>query len=355
MLSLILRLILLPIQRTYSDKPNNDVTITVSRSLPTLTSMIAYTILTFFYAQVVFMASGKVNNANTLKHFRQSLVQTIYGIYGSIIFFNSVIPTISNKWFDILVWGMLCLYHFSLLFSMSYFGFLLLSFLKTNLTGGLGLRLIGMGAICTMTFLLRSILEGLVIISTYMTANGLDGSNLVPLSLGDGKWNSVFGRDVVGYIILEWLPAMLILYILHRSNGGDNSNSNGAGTRSRNGMGDDSASAMEGGQLYQNHMTSSLDHHGQQPTFIDTKPKHNIGGVKRSMSANGGTFIPVSTRTSIQQQHQSTNQRVMATSSNMMRAGPGGRGETTSLLGEKSVSAMASTTSPSYGAAQTDD
>ena len=36
------------------------------------------------------MASGKPNNANILKWFQESLVQIVYGIYASIIFFNSV-------------------------------------------------------------------------------------------------------------------------------------------------------------------------------------------------------------------------------------------------------------------------
>merc|ERR1719330_914880 len=106
-------------------------------------------------------------------------------------------------------------------------------------------------------------------------------------------------------------------------------------------MGDDVATSLEAGHY------SSVGAVGLDPPAIDTKPKNGSMGVKRSFSANGGVSIPIPTRTVIQQQ-QSVGQRVMAASYGMNRTASAGRSEATSLLGEKSVSAVASSTTQTY-------
>ncbi len=272
---------------------------------------------------------------------------------------------------------------------MTYFGSSLTSILKSNLAGGLGLRLVGMSIICAVMFFLRFLLEGFKVVNTVngfviqqwrqkqqqhsytFTSYHYDNVILFPIHLDFGSWDTSFGRDVMGYIILEWLPAVLVLAMMHRASSSSNSSSSnnnsggggsggsGNGTRSRvGGVGvDDTMNALEGGQ-YSPIMDPS----------VDLKPKNSImgmgGGVKRSYSANGG--IPIQSRTIMQhhqqqQQQSSAGQRAMAGSYGILRTGSGGRGgsggsETTSLLGEKSSSAVASTSiaAQSYGAATYD-
>jgi len=266
---------------------------------------------------------------------------------------------------------------------MAYFGSSLTSILKSNLAGGLGVRLVSMSIICAAMFFLRFMLEGFKVVNT---VNGFviqrqerkysysqytyhdENVILIPIHLDFGTWDTSFGRDVMGYIILEWLPAVLVLAMMHRassrnnnngdsgSGSGNNGNGNGRGSRIGGvGVGvDDTMNALEGGQY-----SPILD------PPIDVKPKSGLmgmgGGVKRSFSANGG--IPITTRTALHQHQQaSTGQRAVAGSFGMLRTGSGGRGgsggETASLLGEKSSSAFASSSIPaqSYGAATyTDD
>jgi len=412
-ISLVLRLILLPVQQTFTNaiikrehrhhvshteddtvntdiNDDNNITITVAQSLPILTSMISYTILICFYAQVTFIATGRIQNMQVIQKLKQSFVQVVYSIYASIIFFNSVIPTISNVWLDILIWTMMCLYHLCLCCSMAYFGSSLTSILKSSLAGGLGLRLVSMSIVCATMFFLRFALEGFKVLNTVngfvierreddysFSENTYRYENVIlfPIHLDFGAWDTSFGRDVMGYITLEWLPAVFVLIMMHRASnknhknnhngegGGGNGNGNSGNGNVRvsrvGGIGigaDDTMNALEGGQY-----SPVLDP-------VDLKPKSGLmvmsGGVKKSYSANGG--IPITTRSMLNQnrQHQqsSSGQRAVAGSFGMLRTGSAGGssggGETTSLLGEKSNSAFASSsnTAQSYGAANhTDD
>jgi len=381
MLSLMLRLLLIPIQRAYSKIPteHNDITILVSRTLPTLTFILSYTILIFFYAQVTFIATGRSannNNNNNMSmvnvnsgngcwmkpmYIEHTLLKLLYGIYGALIFFNNIIPIISMTILNFSVWAMLCLYHSVLFISMTYFGTSLVSVLKSNLTGGLGWRLIGMSFVCITTFLLHSILDGWEAYSIlYRISNGIKYIHLFPTFNNHlhlvGLYDDGFGRDVVGYLFLEWLPAIFVLTMMHKKSTNNNNNETAVG--------------MEGGPYSPVGFgggggggAGNADPHAQQQQLhIDnTKLKSSGLGVKRSFSANGGAPIHLVNRTMMQQQQQpqqpqptSSGQRILGSSYGMMRNTPattaavGGRGEAASLLGEKSVSATAS--SSSYGA-----
>lgn len=301
------------------------------------------------------------NNNNrhikVLKWMQQSSTKIIFTIYAALIFFTNVIPAITNQWFEMWVWVLLCVYHLILLISMTYFGITLNSVLKTNITSDLGLRLIGMCVICSVTFLMRSIFEGFLVFRTChksviapfiaQTSSDIDVSKA-------GAWNGSFGRDVSGYLLLEWFPAIVVLILMHRSSNDRNSdashshgNTVSTATRSRYFQYDDSVNAMEGGEL---------------------NLSHNPQGINRSHSANGSVPVSISTtRATMTQQQKGTNssnpaQRTMTTSFGMIRTLSGaagvigtGRSETTALLGERSHSAVSGMSNQSYGISQTED
>ena len=226
---------------------------------------------------------------------------------------------------------------------------------------GLGLRFFTMCMVCAIAFSVRSMIEG------FETLKVLGKLNiLVSLHPKFGCWDDTFGRDVMGYLTLEWFPAIMVLLMMHKSSGGtnsstnnpdfSNSNNNGVVNRPRNMTNDDTVTAMESGDFPT--MSSVSDQHGQQQSvFFDTKPKTGTLGVNRSFSANGGIPVPLATRTMMSQQsQQSANQRVMGASYGMLRSGSGGRVETTSLIGEKNVSNVSNNVAQSYGATvQIDD
>lgn len=220
-----------------------------------------------------------------------------------------------------------------------------------------------MSIICAAMFFLRFILEGFKVVNTvngfviqrrereYSYSQNMYRDEieiLVPIHLDFGTWETSFGRDVMGYILLEWLPAVFVLAMMHRasnrsSNNGEGGGGGGNGTSNRNGSRvggigvgvDDAMNALEGGQY--------------SPTLDDLKPKTGKmgigGGVKRSYSANGG--VPVKTRTILPQHRQlqqsPVGQRPVTGPFGMLRTGSGSGGsivaETTSLLGERNNSA----------------
>jgi hypothetical protein len=350
---------------TTTNTNNNQITIIVSQSLPTLISMISYTILICFYAQVTYMASGKQrsNFYNiTIPWIQNKLAQYIFIIYACIIFCNSVVPILSNQLMDVLIWIIILIFHLCLLISMSYFGVTLIYILDSNVSGGLGLRLIGMCVVCVISFVLRSFIDALELYKVLL----LEGQQpqqhggelndviiLLPqfsLHYFNKMWNSSFGRDVMGYIMLEWVPAIIVLAMMHKSpskqstnhiNNLDVSNTNSyvAGRNlPRNYTSHDDSLGGGAGVIMEGANEFSVVYE-QQPTTFDIKGKTGGvgGGVTRSFSANGG--VPGGHK----QQQQPSNQRAFPSSFGMKRIGSGlggssgsGRGdESTALLGDR--------------------
>ncbi len=153
----------------------------------------------------------------------------------------------------------------------------------------------------------------------------------------------------MGYLLIEWLPAAVVLALMHKKRREPTSSGRNAGA-------EETVAALEAGQ----YSPLVLDQHGHHPQQHGHHPQEirknvSIGtGVKRSYSANGGVAIPHARAQPYVQHHP--NQRAIASSfaaSSMggmiSRTGSGGRSsEAASLLGGKSQSAIAT---PSYGAA----
>lgn len=331
-----MRILFLPIERAFGVNENDINAMIVSASLPTLSWLISFTILTCFYGQVTFMAMARSNHSNTLNTVRTSVVQVVYGFYGSIIFFNRVIPVLTNKWFKILIWGLLSFYNALLFLSILYFGFSLATILKPNLNGGLGLRLIAMSVVCTMTFALRSILDGFIV---FHVIKGSQGS-LIPFHSHQPGWDGIFGRNVSGYITLELLPTILVLIFMHKTTESNTSTTgaNSTSAKQKNAINDETAASLESGEML------PLDQHGQ--IFLESKTKQGTIFAKRSNNlSNGNVSISKPSRPMMPQQQ---GPRVISASYGMMRTGASAKGERASLI-EKSNSATVST---SYGTGQ---
>lgn len=351
LLSQIFRLVLLPL--SYVFPSTYQITSIVSQTLPTLSSALSYIILVLFYAQVAITASGGANggvptgpgigmsgngnvNGSTsasgsstgrgifyLEHIDWILSRLVYAGYALIVALNCVIPILTGEVLELLIWIILCVMYIVLFITMSFYGSQIMTMLGGNMGDGLGCRLLSMSTICCIGFALRAIVYG------WDVYRGISGCGRLFPDLPtwwNGSDEVEFGRNAVGYLTMEWLPALSVLALMHRGN---------------RQLGADESPAV--GETLQ-YSPLALD---QQ----EVKKSGNIAsGVKRSYSANGGVAIPHARTTPYMQHH--ANQRVVASSSSsggaMSRSNSGGRPtETTSLLGTKSHSAVASATS--YG------
>lgn len=360
--SQIFRLLLLPLSYIYPS--TYQITSIVSQTLPTLSSVLSYVILILFYVQVAITAAGGgvtmgsgpagsgvggvTGNGNVhgnttasttstgkgvfdLVQIDRTVSRTAFAGYALIVALNCVIPILTGEALEFLIWSILCFMYMALFFTMSYYGSKIMMMLNGNMGDGLGCRLVSMSTICCISFVLRAFVYG------WDVYRGLSGcGRLFPdLPLWwNGSDDVEFGRNAVGYLTMEWLPAISVAALMHKGN-----KQHGA---------DESAAALEAGQ----YSPLVLDQQGQ---ILQQEPKKSssiASGVKRSYSANGGVAIPHARTTPYMQHHQS--HRVVASSSTssaggtMSRSTSGGRPtETTSLLGVKSHSAVASTSS--YG------
>mmetsp|Transcript_13318 Transcript_13318/g.19943 ORF Transcript_13318/g.19943 Transcript_13318/m.19943 type:complete len:457 (-) Transcript_13318:44-1414(-) len=328
--SLILRIFFLPLGYFFTD--TEQITSIVSWTLPSLSSAIAYSILILFYAQVVATSVGR---ASSFVKYEGLIVKGAYITYAAIVALNCVIPVLSGKFLLLTLWGVLSGTYFTLFLSMIINVLQMMNLLKGNMNAALGCRLVTMSTICCVAFMIRSFIYGMEAYAGYM-----GGVKLFP---DVSFWNGVFGRTVLGYLMLEWFPALVALALMHRKEkqvpAAEQSDSAFMQLESGVGMG----SAI-----------------GQLSPLLDSVQSSNTegvavisggSGVKRSMSVNGGLRKP-----SILPQNQN-QQRMLGPSSSggkvMSRSMSGGRPETNSLLGDKSQSAQASSSNPSlylYGA-----
>jgi len=259
------------------------------------------------------------------------------------------------------------------------------------MTGVLGCRLMGMSTVCCIVFLLRSITYGGEVYAGISKVGMLLPPLPLPFWDGDGE----FGRTVVGYLAMEWLPNLFVLVLMRgRKNGNgessepSSSDANASASASANANANANANAvvqMEGGMQQMQGQLAPLRVDQQQQQYLyqqvqggqgqsqgqsqglgqfqfqqqDGKRERGEGivggGINRSYSANGGVAIPFANgRPSVMQPNQPrmnlSGGVVNANSSTMRRSTSGGRPEVVSLLGDRSQSAQASMTTPSYGA-----
>lgn len=228
-LALLSRLLLLPLEAYYFTPSSHHVHphtgmcaaspgCIFSRTLPDMAFASAFSLLVLFYAQLVGTASGGSPRGLTLLLTKPGLFATanlvVYALYGLLFFLTGFVPIIPYTVFQTIVWSILCAVYLLLLCLLSYFGPVLVTLLKPSLArrSGLAARLIIMCVLCAAVFLSRTVCFGLaVLLADVKYTNGLV-SNLVP----DDTY-SHFGRDLIGYSLLELGPALAILALMHQS------------------------------------------------------------------------------------------------------------------------------------------
>ena len=214
----------------------------------------------------------------------------------------------------------------------------MMNLLKGNIHATLGCRLMTMSTICCLAFIIRSMIYGWEAYAGFM-----GGGKLFP---DFSVWNGVFGRTVLGYLSLEWFPAMMALLLMHQR--------------------DKQAPAVEHSESNLMQLEAGVGI-GQLSPLMDSVQANVVeggatiaggAGVKRSFSANGGVAVPFRRPSPLQHNNNQQPMAIhkLATSSAggsmMSRSMSGGGPETKSLLGDKSKSAIASASNPAslYGA-----
>lgn len=318
--SLLLRTICLPIGYIFPE--TYQISCIVAQTLPILSSALAYTVLVMFYAQVTLTATG---GTTAIEPIQSLIVKGSYSLYAVLVGLNCVIPVVTGKILFFSLHGVFCFVYLCLFISMSYFGLRMINLLRSNMPNVLGCRLIGMSTICCVAFILRSILFGMEVYS------GLGKAGVI-------FWDYLPGKEMVGYLVFELLPAACVLLMMHRKK----TNASEA---------QDQAVSMEAG--IQGQVSPFIETQGHaygQNLQSEGKKGENITtpGVKRSFSANGSTAVPFS------RQHNQGQHRMASNSgSNLMsKSVSNSRPETVSLLGDKSQIAVVSAANSSglYGA-----
>ena len=137
------------------------------------------------------------------------------------------------------------------------------------MTGVLGCRLMGMSTVCCIVFLLRSITYGGEVYAGISKVGMLLPPLPLPFWDGDGE----FGRTVVGYLAMEWLPNLFVLVLMR-------GRKNGNGFSSEPSSSDANANAvvqMEGGMQMQGQFAPlRVDHHQQQYLYQQGKRSYCV-------------------------------------------------------------------------------
>lgn len=229
-IALVSRLLLLPLEAFYfsSVSPNihsengmctSSPMCIFSRTLPDLAFASAFSLLVLFYAQLAGTAAGGGPRGLSSILIRKGLFEAfnaiIYGIYGLLLLFTGIIPLIPYTIFQTIVWSMLCIIYLLLFILLSYFGPVLVMLLKPSLArrSALACRLIFMCVLCAVVFLSRTITFGLAVWKADVRyTHGVVPNLVIPFS----SYGSMFGRDALGYALLELLPSLAILLMMHQ-------------------------------------------------------------------------------------------------------------------------------------------
>jgi hypothetical protein len=287
--SLLLRTICLPLGYFFFET-KEQITAIVSWTLPTVSSALASFMLVSFLAHVVATLNGKHDWGRGF--FQQYISQGVYSIYATIVALNCVIPVLTSRILLLTLWSILCGVYLALFVSMVIYTVLVVNMLRGSMPWAVGSRLIALSTVCSLAFVLRGILYGL---EAY---EGIENQKTEWIS------NQVFGdemtfyRTVMGYLILELLPILIVLSLMHRRN----TSRIDAVDSQLAGYGADAQDAMmqlEAGTFASASTLSPVLDVSQEPTTRH----HNdggggansatfAGGVRRSFSASGGVAAP---------------------------------------------------------------
>lgn len=223
-LALLSRLCLLPLEAIFfglSIKSSNPGVI-FFRTFPDLSFFSAFSLLVLFYAQLAGTASASGPHGLSVilqrpGYFRNGNV-FLYLCYFVFLSITVLFPTkLSPKSFQSIMWLFLCLLYLLLFVILAYFGPVLLSFLRPSLAkrSGLAFRLITMCILCILIFVSRSITFGLAGFNLKIKCS------FIVIPSGFVKISSysapiLFVRHSVGYILLEVIPSLIILFMMHQ-------------------------------------------------------------------------------------------------------------------------------------------
>lgn len=201
----------------------------MARSVPDLAFATSYSLLVVFYAQLAGTASAGGPKGLSLFLSQRGVfkkanlvIYTLYFLMLGLAYLN-VIPLLL---FEMANWVLLCALYGSLLFILTYFGPMLVRLLGPSLTKpssqGLAVRLVGMCIICTLVFLSRFLCFTLAILhSDGRYTNGLVPHFMFPppkaVDVVESEYldEDVLKRDLFGYALLELLPSLAILLMMH--------------------------------------------------------------------------------------------------------------------------------------------
>lgn len=287
--SLLLRTICLPLGYFFFEA-KEQITAIVSWTLPTVSSALASFMLVSFLAHVVATLNGKHDWGRGF--FQQYISQGVYSIYATIVALNCVIPVLTSKILLLTLWVILCGVYLGLFVSMVIYTVLVVKMLRGSMPWAVGSRLIALSTVCSLAFVLRGILygwetyEGIVDKKTQWISNQVFGDEMT------------FYRTVVGYLILELLPVLIVLSLMHRRNTTRidelDSQMAGIGTDAQDAMMQLEAGTFTGASTLSPVMDST-----QEPITRNVNDGGGgasnstfVGGVRRSFSASGGVAAP---------------------------------------------------------------
>ncbi len=201
----------------------------MARSVPDLAFATSYSLLVVFYAQLAGTASAGGPKGLSLFLSQRSVfkkanlvIYTLYFVMLGLAYLN-VIPLLL---YEMANWVLLWALYGSLLFVLTYFGPMLVRLLGPSLTKpssqGLAVRLVGMCIVCTLVFLSRFLCFTLAIMhSDGRYTNGLVPHFMFPPPKANDVVESeyldedILKRDLFGYALLELLPSLAILLMMH--------------------------------------------------------------------------------------------------------------------------------------------
>eukprot|EP00559_Dactyliosolen_fragilissimus_P006041 CAMPEP_0184866228 /NCGR_PEP_ID=MMETSP0580-20130426/21453_1 /TAXON_ID=1118495 /ORGANISM="Dactyliosolen fragilissimus" /LENGTH=544 /DNA_ID=CAMNT_0027365795 /DNA_START=213 /DNA_END=1847 /DNA_ORIENTATION=- len=280
----------------------------VARTLPDLAFASAYCLLVIFYAKLASSSGSSAPQPSENGQCGQSVIHKVgarlgrfmsrrgtyqnwnflaYSLYGASLFFTGIIPLIPYNTFQLLTYLMMSIIYFFQLCLLAYYGPNLYIMLRVTLKtqAPLSRRLIGMGIVCGLVFICRTITFSVAVWNTNISRIGGQKFWHYWVSVGgeDLAWNGLFGRDALGDIAFELFPTLMILIMMHRTrkftnthHGTDSPPIDASGnmrTGSQQGSGTDLSATQNIGTNNNRHIPSTS----------------YSGGIMRSKSSNAAT------------------------------------------------------------------
>lgn len=222
--ALLSRIILLPLEGAYlgASLSASSPGLIFARTFPDLAFFTAFSLLVLFYAQLAGTASGSGPRGLSIillrpGYFRNGNV-ILYVSYLILLCITTLFPgQLSRKVFQSLVWLFLCVLYLLLFSALAYFGPVLVNLLRPSLAkrSGLAIRLIGMCIICSLIFISRGVSFGAAgFFSDIKYRHGFIPSAIINVNTESEPL--VFVRDNIGYTLLEVIPSLAILFMMHQ-------------------------------------------------------------------------------------------------------------------------------------------